>query len=173
MGSRSQNAAHILQKLAEGKVHRIQFQFSGFHLGQIQNVADQIEQGFTGAGGGCHKKALLAGKLGIFQKPQRTQNPIERGSDFMAHHGQKARLGLACFFGTLKGCSQGGGFFAVTCDIAQMDGEDFARPAFGGTQRHVGGENAAMRMAHIKLQPLAGSGLRGGGGRAGIFIAQL
>ncbi len=77
---------------AQGKVAVFQFQFAGLDLRQVKDVADQGRPAVS-------RTSILSGNAparrydGCLQQVRHADNPVHRGTDFMAHVGKKCALG--------------------------------------------------------------------------------
>ncbi len=70
-----------------------------FDLGEIQDVADQREQGLARLADRLHIGALFGPQFGLQQQARHAQDAVHRRADLMAHRGEKAGLGAAAGFG--------------------------------------------------------------------------
>ncbi|CAB5705609.1 Uncharacterised protein [Aeromonas hydrophila] len=84
-----------------------QGQLARFDAGDVQHIADEIEQAVGGFGGDAQLLAGVAGEGGILARQlQHAENGVHGGADLVAHGGQKVALGPAGAVGLLLGAAQ-------------------------------------------------------------------
>ena len=89
----AQQAHRFFQPGAHFQQHRFQFQSATFHLGKVENVVQQLQQGFTAARNHRHVVALGGIERGFQQQLCHAQHAVQWCAYFVAHVGQKAALG--------------------------------------------------------------------------------
>ena len=67
-------------------------QFAGLHLRQVQDIVDQAEQRITGLAGHRQQRLLRRSQHAVAQQPDRIQQRVQRGADFVADDGHETRL---------------------------------------------------------------------------------
>ncbi len=77
----------------------VQAHLAGFHLGEIQNVIEQAQQGARGAIRLHDVVVLLCVQGCALQQFEHAQNSVHRRADFVAHVGQELTLGDAGLLG--------------------------------------------------------------------------
>ena len=94
-GGHPANAVDVRQALIQIEGLPFDGQFTGLDLGQVENVVEDAQQGFTrGADVGNHV-ALIRGQRFPFQQLRHAEYAVHRRADLMAHVGQELRLGDA------------------------------------------------------------------------------
>ncbi len=89
----------FFDELLETEVDGVEFHVASFDLGEIEDVADDLEQRI---GGKCDRLGvfpLLFRKRCIQKQPRQADHGIHRCSDFVAHRGEEFALGSTCGFG--------------------------------------------------------------------------
>ncbi len=83
----------VFDDVAQIERRLLEFDLSGFDLGDIEDLVDDPEQYFGRALRGCDVAVLLLVEPGLTHQLQHAENAIHRGADFVAHLGQELRLG--------------------------------------------------------------------------------
>jgi hypothetical protein len=91
-----QELDHALRGIGDLEGRGLELDLAGLDLGEIEHLVDQRQQCLGRSRNGAGIGALLGRQLGIEQKPGHAEDPVHRGSDFVTHGGEEARLGLAC-----------------------------------------------------------------------------
>ena len=95
----AQKLGHAAQHGAQIDIAYVQTQHPGFDLGEIQNVADQVQQRLARLSDGLGIGALLRAKFGFQQQAAHPQHAIHGRADLVAHGGQKTGFGAVGLFG--------------------------------------------------------------------------
>ncbi|OPY81381.1 MAG: hypothetical protein A4E70_01264 [Syntrophus sp. PtaU1.Bin005] len=90
----------------EIKLHVLKFQVARLHLGKIEDVIDNIQEVFSRIFEDFHIMLLFGGQGGLHQELRHADNGIHGGPYFMAHGGQKIRLGQVGRFGFFLGLEE-------------------------------------------------------------------
>ena len=102
-------AGHAVQQLLRQEVGGFEFDPSGFHLGQVQDIVQQRQQGLSRAEDGVDEFfALALAELGLQQQLGHAQDAVHRRAQLMAHGCQKAALGDVGGLGIVLGAQQFG-----------------------------------------------------------------
>ena len=86
-----------LDGFAQFEVDVFQHQFAGLDLGEIQDFADDSQQGVGAVADGLRVFALLLGESGVQQQPRHAGDGVHRRADFVAHVRQELGLGAGRF----------------------------------------------------------------------------
>ncbi|MFA5257976.1 MAG: hypothetical protein WC360_07490 [Opitutales bacterium] len=103
---RRQNAVHQGDFPGHGypvEGQLFQFKAAHFNLGIVQNVVEQLQQGFGASGGCVEVVGLRTVKVGVAQYFQHPHESVDRGADFVAHRGQKGAFGVGNLLGPCLG----------------------------------------------------------------------
>ena len=79
---------------------------AGFDLGDVQKIADHLQQSLAGAAYGAHHVLLLDAQRAGAQQIGHADDRVQRRAQLMAHGGQKAALGPIGFLGARHGVRQ-------------------------------------------------------------------
>ena len=94
LGALCQAVGHILDRVAQVKVDRLQFKFACLDLGEVQDVVKQRQQNLGALKGNVYKIALLIIKRRIQGQFQHADHAIHGCPDLMAHICQEFALGV-------------------------------------------------------------------------------
>ncbi len=106
LGTRQQARGHAVEQFGGRERMGLQLQPARLDGRQVQAVVDDAQQGGRRLLHGPQVACLFGRNPGQGQQLQRSQDAKERRPYFMAHGGQKLRLGLACRFGAQLGIDQ-------------------------------------------------------------------
>ena len=81
-----------IEQLFNGERSRCELELTGFDLGEIQDVVDQVEQGFAAALDDADLFAQIWRQWLVQHKVTHAQDGIHRRADLMAHIGQEFTL---------------------------------------------------------------------------------
>ena len=84
---------------------RLQIELAGLDLGEIENFLDQRQQRFARGLRRLGVGELLGRQRRVEQQIGHAENAVERRADFMADHGEEARLGAVGGFGLVARAS--------------------------------------------------------------------
>ena len=88
------NQQHRMGKnILQPEFNSFQAEFSGLNLGKIQNIIDDSQKRLRRLLDFMHIIPLVFIQIGFERKIGHTDNCVHRGSDLVAHIGQKERLG--------------------------------------------------------------------------------
>ncbi len=93
LGLGAEDAQAIFDQRIEVELHVVQFDLSGFQLGDIEDFVDQCEQFVTGAVDCLHIVALLYRQRRAQQQLGHAQHAVHGGADFVADLCQELGLG--------------------------------------------------------------------------------
>src|SRR5450631_2832131 len=85
----------FLDRLPQTERDSFELHFPRFYLGEVQDVVDDLQQGFGGSRDGFGKAPLARSQIGALQQFGHAHDPIHRSADFVAHAGQEFALGAA------------------------------------------------------------------------------
>lgn len=99
-----ENRTDFSQQAVEVDPFQRNFHQIRFETGNLQHIVDQLQQGLAGGVDiGRIVVQLLGIRRGGLQQLAEADDRVERGADFMAHHGQEVTLGLIRLAGQLQG----------------------------------------------------------------------
>ena len=101
-----QQLHHVLQRLAQIEINPVEFEFACLDLGKIENVVDDIQQGFARTPHGFREMPLPRVERCGQQQFRHAQNAVHRRADFMTHIGKELRLRQAGSFRQVLGLEQ-------------------------------------------------------------------
>lgn len=104
---------HIEDALTDIEDARQQFKPAGLHLGDIQNVGDHRQKMLAAVFDRLEGSQIALAYLGSLQQLGIAQDRIERRAQFMAHIGEKLRLGRTGGFGGRAGLGQNAAFLGL------------------------------------------------------------
>ncbi|MNV30616.1 hypothetical protein D3C71_1218930 [compost metagenome] len=113
-----QHLLGVVDLLPQADRGGFQRQRSGLHLGEIQNVVEDLPQHLRRVLDDGHHAPLFAVEPGMREHFQHAQHATHRRADFMAHGGEETRLGLRCLL------SGGLGVFQRLCLCAYLGDVD-------------------------------------------------
>ena len=125
---RRQQFGDALDQVRECERAMFEVDLAGLDLGIIQQFLNQREQRIAG---GLHRpdvSDLLRRKRRIHQQAAHADDPVQGGADFVARHGQEARLGTAGGIGLIACFGQRAFALGAVGDVA-ADALQFRRPA--------------------------------------------
>ena len=79
--------------MAQVEVNYFEVHFPCLDLGKVQDVIDDLQQGFSRATHGLGIIALLGVQIGVQQQMGHADDPVHRGANFMAHVRQELAFG--------------------------------------------------------------------------------
>ncbi len=134
------NSHYIVQKFGQAKTGCINFHFSRFDFGKVQDFIDQIQEMLPAAFDNIKSDLLGFGQALIsFENLGIPQNAVERGAEFMTHIGEEFA------FGTVGNVRSFFGFFYVFPGNLQL-------PVFSGIRNGKPGDfSNGMRYVQIML----------------------
>ncbi len=88
------------------EVDRFRIGLAGLDLGNVEDVADHLEQALAGIAHGPHHVELLAVEPRPAQQTGHADDRVQRGPQLVAHGRQEAALGLARLLGARQGRGQ-------------------------------------------------------------------
>jgi hypothetical protein len=94
-GSRRECVEYITQHGAQVEVALPQFELAGFDLREVEDVVDDVEQALARTVERLQAAALLLGKGCGEEQFGDAEHAVHRRADFVAHVGEKLRLGTA------------------------------------------------------------------------------
>ncbi|MNI16245.1 hypothetical protein D3C73_695720 [compost metagenome] len=134
---------------------------SGFDLGDVQDVADQLQQDHRRILDAFQVLALLGVQFGHAHELQRAQYAIQRRADLVAHGGQEGGLRFAGLVGVAFGLRQGAFDLGPCADVRER------------AQHHVLLLVARGRIGHVQGAAVVGmEGFNGAGRRGGQHLVQ-
>ncbi|AEK63410.1 hypothetical protein CFU_3586 [Collimonas fungivorans Ter331] len=93
-----EHTRHGFHQLAQVGAFRHQLQLAGFDLGDVEDVADQAQQGLGGIVGDLDRRPVPQAVLAALEHQlQHADDGVHRGPYFVAHGGQESRFGAAGF----------------------------------------------------------------------------
>ena len=96
-GERFQGRLHALTQV---EWRLFQIDFAGLDLREVENVVDDVQQGFSGQLDRLQVLSLLARQVRLQREIGHSDDAVQRSADFMAHIGKKfalrAAAGLRC-----------------------------------------------------------------------------
>src|SRR5205085_3512224 len=98
-GPGGQQVERILDAGANVERLLFQFEFSRFDFRKVEDVVDNGQECVAAVANGFDQFALFAAQFALQQQPGHGDDTVHRGADFMAHVGQKFRLGTRAGFG--------------------------------------------------------------------------
>ena len=104
--ARRQQFGDIFQHFCQIELHLFDIHVARFDFGEVQDVADQRQQGFGVLADGRDKMLLLRREQRIRQQMIHADDGVHRGTDFMAHIGQELPLELVGLVGDIPGALQ-------------------------------------------------------------------
>ena len=104
--ARSQQLDHLFDHAGKVEGPRLEIEAAGFDLGEIENFLDQREQRLAGGLHGLGIGGLFRRQRRIEQEIRHAENAVERRADFVADHGEEARLGAIGVFGLVARLAQ-------------------------------------------------------------------
>ena len=107
VGMQGHDVGKVFQDGRKVEVHDLQFELSGFYLGEVQEVVDDAEEGFAAGAHSLGAVALLAVEFGVQQQAGHADDTVHGRPDFMADVGQEIALG------DVRAFRPGGGLFQV------------------------------------------------------------
>ncbi len=99
MGGRAVDVGNFVQVGTYLHGRRQDRHFSRFDPGKIQNIVQESEQRVAAAPDHSDLLLLGVGQFGIGEQVGETEHAVERGADFVAHHGEEFALGQVCGLG--------------------------------------------------------------------------
>ncbi len=129
----------ILDQLPGAESFGLQHHLSGLDAGDIEDVADELEQDVRGMLDGHQMAPLLRGQRREFQQFQRPQHAIQRRADFMAHGRKEGGLRGAGLIGVALGLGQPPLDFRMGADVGE------------GAQDHVAMAIARRRVGDVQF----------------------
>ena len=91
--------AHGRQQAWRSKVDRLDGHAAGLDPGDLQDVADHLEQGLAGAAHGAHHVLLLAAQRAAAQQVGHADDGVQRRAQLVAHGREEPALGAARLLG--------------------------------------------------------------------------
>src|ERR1700685_4445282 len=105
-GLDAQKLDHILDSIAQVKVQILEDDLPRLNFGEVQDVVDQSQKRPSAAMSHSGITPLLGSELGFQEQLNHPQNAVDRRTNFMAHVGHKAALGLISGLRSLTGLNQ-------------------------------------------------------------------
>ena len=99
LGLGSQHFVDFFDRQPQVEGRKLDDQLASLDFGEIQDVVDDREQGFTGRADDLGVLALLGREAGVEQQAGHADDAVHGGADFVAHVGQKVRLRPRCSIG--------------------------------------------------------------------------
>ena len=133
-GQRLKSAFQRIRQADQSQCLGLQFELAGFHLGNVQNVVDQVQQVVAGRVDRLGKAHLLFVQVAlrvVRQQPRQDQRAVQRRTQLVRHVGQELRLVAA------GPCQLLGARFKFSLNIAQRHILVVQRQSLLG-QPHVG-----------------------------------
>ena len=85
--------AEFIHQLEQGEGFAARIHMARLYLGVVENVVEDLQQGFATVLDGGQIALLGIAQVGIFQQRQAPENAVHGGADLVAHGGEKHRLG--------------------------------------------------------------------------------
>ena len=114
----------------------LEFELAGFDFGEVEDVVDDGEERFAAGEDGFDVAALLGVEGGFEQEAGHGDDAVHGRADFVAHVGQKVRLGAGGGFGgDASGLEFAVGAGELVLQMAGAEGGADAGAEFGGFER--------------------------------------
>jgi len=89
----AEQSGHSRNRRLQAEIDGFRLELAGFQLGKIENIVDDDEKTAGRVAGEIGETSLLLVERAVAQQADHPHHPGHRGTDFMAHHRQKGRLG--------------------------------------------------------------------------------
>ena len=83
----------LLHQIRHPERHLLELETAGLDFGKVENVVDQSQEGIATGADGFDEGPLFLLQGGAEQNPRHADHRVHRRADFVAHVGQKRRLG--------------------------------------------------------------------------------
>ena len=109
---------HVFQLAAQAEIHFLQLHFPSLDFREIQDVIDELQQGFAAVPGQPEEVVLLGRQLGVVQQGEHAEDAVHGGPDFVAHVGEEFALGQVGDLGLLgHGFGLGNGHLEILFNV--------------------------------------------------------
>jgi len=145
MGPDGHNVPGLLHQLSKVERNVLQMDMPGLHLGNIENVVDNVQKVFPGLPENLHEFLLFFVQRRLRQEVRHSQDGVQGGSDFVAHAGQEFGLRVAGHFRLLLGPGKRDFHLPALGDVA-VNGLEAGHGSVGpadGTDGHFSQHDAA------------------------------
>ena len=92
VGAGAEQVHGLVEGVAQAERDMLQLQLARFQLREVEDVVDDAKQVARRFLDGLHVVGLARGQAGFQQLAGKTDDPVERGTQFVGHVGQKLRL---------------------------------------------------------------------------------
>ncbi len=89
----------FLEQFLEVHGNLLEVHLLGFELGEIEDVVDEMEEGFAAGADHADELQLLGVEAGVEQERGGADDAVHRRADFVAHAGEEVGLGLQARLG--------------------------------------------------------------------------
>jgi hypothetical protein len=99
LGAKGHHLGEVVEQRAQVEIEYFEGELARLDLGEIQDVVDQGQQGFSAGEDGLGVAALLVGKLRVQQERGHPDDTVHGRANLVAHIGQELALCSARPFG--------------------------------------------------------------------------